>query len=65
MVNQRQRQQEPKVVRRSAARGLLCGNDEWVRKMAKRLRLESTLRLRGRPTKYQLFPLPANSDEES
>jgi putative transposase len=42
---------EEEAVRRSVARGSPFGGPSWVEETAKSLRLESTLRQRGRPRK--------------
>jgi len=48
-VNQPQNEAELKAIRQSVTRGQPLGGDDWVRRTAKRLGLESTLRRRGRP----------------
>ena len=50
-VQQAQTQSELDAIRRSVNKGLPFGRDEWVKKTAKRLGLESTMRPRGRPKK--------------
>jgi putative transposase len=37
------------AIRRSAAAGLPYGNEAWVKRLAKRLDLDLTIRPRGRP----------------
>ena len=49
LVNQPQDEAALDRVRTSVARGRPLGNDAWVRRVAKRLSLEFTLRPRGRP----------------
>jgi putative transposase len=53
LVNQPQTEAELEAIRRSVIRGQPYGDDAWVRRMAKRLGLESTLRPRGRPKQSQ------------
>jgi REP-associated tyrosine transposase len=48
-VNLPQNDAEVKAIRQSVTRGQPFGGDDWVRRTAKRLGLESTLRRRGRP----------------
>ena len=50
-VNQPQTEAELEAIRRSVCRGQPFGNEGWVKKTAKQLGLESTLRSRGRPRK--------------
>ena len=55
-VNQPQNEREVAAIRRSIVRGCPWGTDTWVRATAKALKLESTLRPRGRPpTKRKLL----------
>ena len=49
LVNQSQTEAELEAIRRSVIRGQPYGDDAWVKRMARRLGLESTLRPRGRP----------------
>jgi len=49
LVNQPQTEAELEAIRRSVARSQPYGSDDWVRKTACALGLESTLRARGRP----------------
>jgi putative transposase len=51
MVNEVQKEGELEWVRRSVKRGCPLGDEEWQRKTAGQLGLESTLRPRGRPGK--------------
>jgi putative transposase len=51
LVNAPQTETELEAIRRSVTRGQPYGQDNWIRKTAKRLGLESTLRSRGRPRK--------------
>lgn len=51
VVNKPQSEEELEVLRRSVNRGQPFGQDRWQARMAKRLKLESTLRPRGRPKK--------------
>lgn len=53
-VNQPQTERELQAVRQSVQRGRPFGSETWVRRMAKRLGLESTLRSRGRPKSLKL-----------
>ena len=48
-VNEPLTKQELDAVRLSAQRGQPLGDDRWVKSIAKRLKLESTMRPRGRP----------------
>ena len=50
-VQRVQTQSELDAIRRSVNQGIPFGGDEWVKKTAKRLGLESTMRPRGRPKK--------------
>ena len=50
-VNQPQSEAELAAIRRSLQRGQPFGGDDWVRRTAQRLGLQSTLRPRGRPKK--------------
>ncbi len=51
MVNRPQSQQELDAMRRCVNRGAPFGSEAWLRRIVKRLGLESTLRPRGRPKK--------------
>jgi putative transposase len=51
IVNQPQTEAELEAIRRSVNRGQPYGGGGWVKKTAKQLGLESTLRSRGRPRK--------------
>ena len=51
LVNQPQTEAEVERTRRCAARGQPYGGTDWARRTAKRLGLESTLRLPHRPRK--------------
>ena len=51
IVNTAQTEAELAAVRRAVQRGSPFGSDTWQRRIAKRLRLEYTLRPRGRPKK--------------
>ena len=51
MVNQPQTEAELKALRRSVHRSQPYGSDDWVKRAAVTLGLESTLRPRGRPKK--------------
>ncbi len=51
LVNAPQTETEFEAIRRSVTWGQPYGQDNWIRKTAKRLGLESTLRSRGRPRK--------------
>jgi len=51
IVNSVQTEAESAAVRRSLERGTPLGDEPWVKRTAKHLGLESTLRLRGRPKK--------------
>ncbi len=51
MVNQLQTEAELKALRRSVHRSQPYGSDDWVKRAAVTLGLESTLRPRGRPKK--------------
>ena len=51
IVNQPQSEAELDAVRRSAHRGCPLGRADWVAETAKQLKLDSTLRPRGRPKK--------------
>ncbi len=61
-VNELLTDRELEVVRRCAHRGQPLGDDAWVESIALRLRLESTLRPRGRPT---LKSPPQNRNKET
>jgi len=50
-VNQPQSEEELAALRRSANRGTPPGSEDWSRRIAEQLGLESTLRPRGRPRK--------------
>jgi putative transposase len=50
-VNAPQSEAEVAAVRHSIARGTPLGHENWVRRTAARLGLQSTLRPRGRPRK--------------
>jgi putative transposase len=50
-VNRRESESELAELRQSAQRGKPFGSEIWIKRMAKRLGLESTLRPRGRPRK--------------
>lgn len=52
-VNRPQTAAEEKALRRSIDRGQPFGEEPWVKRVAKRLGLESTLRARGRPRKAE------------
>lgn len=52
-VNQPETGTELEALRRSVRRGRPFGGETWVHRMAKRLKLESTLRPRGRPRKLR------------
>ena len=52
-VNRPQSEAELEAVRRSVQRGQPYGAEEWSHRVAKRLGLESTFRVRGRPRKQQ------------
>ncbi|MCH7547067.1 MAG: transposase [Planctomycetes bacterium] len=49
MVNRPQNEAELEALRRCVQRGRPYGNDRWVRRVARRHDLETTLRPRGRP----------------
>jgi putative transposase len=49
LVNHPQTEAELEAIRRSVIRGQPYGDDAWVKRTARRLGLESTLRPRGRP----------------
>ena len=51
LVNQPRTRKEHEAIARCVARGRPFGSDQWVRRMAGPLGLESTLRPRGRPKK--------------
>ncbi|MEX2306629.1 MAG: transposase [Pirellulales bacterium] len=53
LVNTPQTEAELDAVRKAIRRGSPLGGEQWKKRIAKRLRLESTLRPRGRPTKSQ------------
>jgi len=53
LVNQPQTEAGLEAVRRSVIRGQPYGDDAWVKRTARRLGLESTLRSRGRPKQSQ------------
>jgi REP-associated tyrosine transposase len=59
-VNRLQSESEVQAIRRSVRRGQPYGADPWVRKTARRLGLESTLRARGRPRTSDQAPAPEN-----
>ena len=50
-VNQPQSDEELAALRRSVIRGTPLGGEDWSRRIAEQLGLESTLRPRGRPRK--------------
>jgi putative transposase len=50
-VNTPQTEEELTAIRNCIARGRPLGNEEWVKRTAKELRLESSIRPRGRPSK--------------
>ncbi len=50
-VNQPQTEAELEALRRSVQRGQPYGGEDWAKRVAQRLGLESTLRARGRPRK--------------
>jgi len=50
-VNQPQSDEELAALRRSVIRGTPLGSEDWSRRIAEQLGLESTLRPRGRPRK--------------
>ena len=52
-VNQPQTEAELESLRRCVARGQPFGSSGWIEQTAKRLGLESTLRMRGRPKKSE------------
>ena len=52
IVNRAQTDEELAALRRYLSRGRPFGTDAWVRRIAKKLGLESTLRPRGRPRKH-------------
>lgn len=52
-VNQPQTEAELEAIRRSVCRGQPYGGEAWVQATAARLRLESSLRPRGRPRKAE------------
>jgi putative transposase len=52
-VNRPQSDAEVQAIRRSVQRGQPYGEDLWVRKTARQLGLESTLRARGRPRRVE------------
>ena len=54
MVNRPQTKAELKALRISVARGRPYGSAVWVKRVVKRLGLESTIRPRGRPRKRPL-----------
>jgi putative transposase len=51
LASQPQTEAELEAIRRSVTRGQPYGSERWVKRTAKRLGLESTLRPRGRPRK--------------
>ena len=53
LVNQPQSQKELDALRQCVVRGSPFGPESWVRQIARRLGLDSTLRPRGRPRKRQ------------
>jgi putative transposase len=55
-VNQPQTEAELSAIRRSLLRGQPFGGDRWVHSTAQKLRLESTLRPRGRPKLESRIP---------
>lgn len=48
-VNQPQTEFELQAVRRSVQRGVPFGDESWTERAVRKLRLQSTLRPRGRP----------------
>jgi putative transposase len=44
------------AIRRSSATGLPYGDEAWVKRLAKRLKLDLTIRPRGRPRKHAIEP---------
>jgi putative transposase len=44
------------AIRRASATGLPYGDEAWVKRLAKRLKLDLTIRPRGRPRKYVVEP---------
>jgi putative transposase len=56
IVNQPQTEAEVSAIRRCVTRGQPYGNEHWVRRTAKRLGLESTLRAPHRPKKGTTSP---------
>ena len=48
-VNDSERESELEDLRSSAQRGCPFGREDWMVKIAKQLRLESTMNARGRP----------------
>ena len=52
-VNRAQTEAELEAVRQSVRRGRPYGDEGWAKRVAQRLRLESTLRPRGRPRKVK------------
>jgi len=55
-VNEPQTEVEVDAIRRCVARGQPCGGEDWVRRTAKQLGLESTLRVPNRPRKASTSP---------
>lgn len=53
LINQPQTEAELEAIRRSVSRGQPYGSEAWVKRTAKELGLESTLRPRGRPFKVR------------
>lgn len=53
IVNEPQTDAELEAIRRSLARGCPYGKDAWQKQTARKLRLEYTLRPRGRPSKNE------------
>lgn len=56
MVHTPQSQAEAEALRRSVNRGSPFGGEQWTRRIAARLGLESTLRPRGRPPQAGAIP---------
>ncbi|MEX2140116.1 MAG: hypothetical protein WD894_12700, partial [Pirellulales bacterium] len=44
------------AIRRSSATGLPYGDEAWVKRLARRLKLDLTIRPRGRPPKHDSKP---------
>jgi putative transposase len=53
MVNHEQQENELDAIRNSVNRGSPFGDNEWIKRIAARLNLESTINPRGRPHKKQ------------